>query len=157
MQLDRTPGPNPVIDIKLSEGPPCIFNSDQNTDKAHQYYVLCMPGWYTGCDTEIGGEIYSASYQTVSGFKNISEYELYNSNGLIKPLEKLINFNIQALKNYNMQLYVKRNLYTNDIPQIEEMAESGKVADKWRTYVTFFAQVAFYLQIVRILVDFLKS
>lgn len=116
-----------------------------------------MPGWYSGCDTEIGGEIYSASYQPVSGFKSISEYELYNSNGLIKPLEKLINFNIPALKNYNMQLYVKRNLDTNDIPQIEEMAESGKVADKWERYVTFFAQVAFYLQIARIAIDFLES
>ena len=116
-----------------------------------------MPGWYSGCDTEIGGEIYSASYQPVSGFKSISEYELYTSNGLIKPLEKLINFNIPALKNYNMQLYVKRNFDTNDIPQIEEMAESGKVADKWEGYVTFFAKVAFYLQIARIAIDFLKS
>ena len=35
VELDRTPGPNPLIDVKLSEGPPCIFNSDQNTDKAH--------------------------------------------------------------------------------------------------------------------------
>lgn len=77
-----------------------------------------MPGWFTGCDTDIGGEIYSASFQPVSGFKNISEFDLYSSNGFIKPLEKLINFNIPALKNYNMQLYIKRNLYVNDISQV---------------------------------------
>ena len=77
-----------------------------------------MPGWYSGCDTEIDGEIYSTSFQPVSGFKSISELDLYKSNGLIKPLEKLINFNIPALKNYNMQLYIERNLYTNDIPQV---------------------------------------
>ena len=35
------------------------------------------------------------------------------------------------------------------------MAESGKVADKWEGYVTFFAKVAFYLQIARIAIDFL--
>jgi hypothetical protein len=103
-----------------------------------------MPGWYSGCDTEIGGEIYSASFQPVSGFKSITEYELYNANGLIKPLEKLINFNIPDLKKYSMQLYIKRNLYTNDILQVQEIAESGQVADKWEGYVTFFAKVAFY-------------
>jgi len=116
-----------------------------------------MPGWYTGCDTPIGGEVYSASFQIVSGFKSINEYELYNANGLIKPLEKLINFDTNALKKYQMQLYVKRNLYLSDVTAVKEMSEGGKVADKWEKYVSFFANWSFYLHILRILINFLKT
>ena len=56
-----------------------------------------------------------------------------------------------------MQLYVKRNLFLSDITAVKDMAEGGKKADNWQKYVTFFAQVAFYLHIVRILINFLKS
>lgn len=144
VSLNRTPGPNPVIDVKLSEGEPCIFNSDSNTNNTRQEYLLCMPGWSAGCDTEIGGQIYSQSFELVSGFKNITEFEVYKSAGLIKDLEHLINFNIQALKNYKMQLYVKRNQYTNNLPQINEFASSGQIADNWKRFVTFFAEFSFY-------------
>lgn len=59
-----------------------------------------MPGWSSGCDTNIGGEIYSEAYSRVEGFKNVTEFDLFNANGLIKPLEKLINFDTVELKKY---------------------------------------------------------
>ena len=61
----------------------------------------------------------------------MNEFDLYNANGLIKPLEKLINFDTLALKKYNMQLYVKRNLFLSDITAVKDMAEGGKKADNW--------------------------
>ena len=56
-----------------------------------------------------------------------------------------------------MQLYVKRNLFVSDVTLIKEMADGGKIADKWEKYVTFFANFAFYLHIVRIITNFLKT
>ena len=68
----------------------------------------------------------------------------------------MINFDTLALKKYNMQLYVKRNLFLSDVISVQDMAEGGRVADKWEKYVTFFAEVAFYLHVTRILINFLK-
>jgi hypothetical protein len=40
LQLERDQDKNPIVDIKLSEGSPCLFNELDNTDDRHQNYLL---------------------------------------------------------------------------------------------------------------------
>ena len=102
LHLERDGTRNPIVDIVLSQGQPCVFNSEQPTDTRRQNYLLYMPGWKTGCEKEIQGVSKSQDFTEVDNSPDISEYDLVQDNGLEPQLEKLINFRIPKLKDYQM-------------------------------------------------------
>ena len=82
------------------------------------YYLLCMPGWYKGCSSTINGVTYSNKWTPVAGSPTITEYDLFNANNLIKPINKLINYKTDALKNYKLSLYQEVNYYLNNVTDV---------------------------------------
>lgn len=116
-----------------------------------------MEGWQEGCSKGVNGTKLSNTFLPVENSPLISEYDIFEANGLIEPLKKLINLNIPALKNYNMQLYAQKNLPVNDPAKVKEFALVGLLVDFWYFCVKLSAEWCLYLHVIRVLIDFINS
>jgi hypothetical protein len=72
--LERNSQENPLIDLKLSEGPPCLFPNQHNSDPRRQDYLLYMSGWEDGCDHDINGVVHSQTFYEADNSPDITEH-----------------------------------------------------------------------------------
>lgn len=116
-----------------------------------------MPGWQDGCTKEINGTAYSNQYSLVENSPHLDEYSLFEANGIMPSLEKLINLKTEKMKDYKMELYQQRNLEVSNHPKVTHFMGIGLLVDFWIWIVKHTAEWCFYLHAIRVLVDFIYS
>lgn len=67
----------PLIEVRMSEGLPCIDSSENNNIADKAYNMLFSNDYYTACQTSVDDQLYSELYRQVEGFPTISEYTLF--------------------------------------------------------------------------------
>lgn len=114
-----------------------------------------MDGWKSGCTKEVNGIQYSQSYVEVPGTPEISEYDIFEVNGLVPDLEKLLNFELDPLKSYDRTLYYQENDEVSDQDLVKTFTETGTEIDYWHGWVVFCAHWVLYVAIARTIIFFL--
>lgn len=82
---------------------------------------------------------------------------MFEVNGLIPELEKLIHFRINDLDQYTYQLYAQENLEVSSVKQVELIALKGLEIDLWAWLTELFAEGLLYIGVVRALMDFMHQ
>lgn len=80
---------------------------------------------------------------------------MFNSVGLVKQMDKLINLDTQAMKNYYYRLYSQQNLPVSNTQEIQDYVSAGREVILWAKWVTFYAEWCLYLHALRALTDFM--
>lgn len=89
-----------IWSLKLSEGPPCIFKKELNSNS--EKYILDFNYDYYNCKTTIGGYLYDKSFEKID---DIRKGDLYFDNGIEKEyFDALSGYPMSSL-DCNINLY----------------------------------------------------
>ena len=98
----------PIVDVRYSQGQPCIIEGETNVVEGKQDYRLMTEEWYTGCDTSVESYTVSQMYEPVQNYPQFSDYDIIEDNDLLDTFDLLVAFDLKNLKDYKHDLYVKR-------------------------------------------------
>ena len=92
----------PLIQVKLSEGKPCLYDIEYNNVADKSYYILYNSDYYTGCTKSLGDDYYSLNHRALDGFGTATEYEMYseNNNYMSNYIQYFTDYDEETLKKY---------------------------------------------------------
>ena len=70
--------------------------------------MLMTDEWYEGCETSVESQNLSPMFTPVHNFPTFSDYDVIEDNDLLSAFRKLVAFELDELKDYKHELYVKK-------------------------------------------------
>jgi len=111
-----------------------------------------MSGWEDGCDKDVNDVTLSQTYYEVDNSPDISEHQLFESNGLIEPLEKLVHFKIEKLEDYKMQFYYQENQNVTKPAEVALYTAEGDAIHLLCWLIDLLCSWTFYFAIARVII-----
>lgn len=104
-----------MIEIHLSEGNVCIFESEPDNTVNKETFILFKNEYYAQCQSSVFDVFYSPSHTTVLGYPPVSEYTIFSENYELMDdyITSFPDFDETNMKDYNYTLYMNNYEFWN--------------------------------------------